>query len=280
MTRSLVLRSFQRNVPAVLGTAVLAICLLCALFAPLIAPYDPVVQNTANRLQGPTATHWLGTDDFGRDILSRIIYGSRTSMLVGVVATGIGLTAGTLLGVTAGFVGRRVDQVIMRGMDVLLSFPYILLAIVIMALLGPGIANLMIAIGVSRLPVFARVSRSIVLGIKNNEYVDAARSLGVPNRRILRRHILPNVIPPLIVQGTASLAEAVVVAASLNFLGLGIQPPTPDWGAMVSDGRRYVFDKYYIPLFPGLAITAVVLSMNLVGDWLRDVLDPRQRQAI
>jgi ABC-type dipeptide/oligopeptide/nickel transport system permease subunit len=262
------------------GAGVLAVCLACALFAPLIAPYDPIIQNTANRLRGPTATHWLGTDDFGRDILSRIIYGSRTSMLVGVVATSIGLTLGTLLGVMAGFAGGKADQGIMRAMDILLSFPYILLAIVIMALLGPGLSNLVIAIGVSRLPVFARVSRSIVLAIKHNEYIDAARSLGAQDRRLLARHILPNVIPPLIVQGTASLAEAVVVAASLNFLGLGIQPPTPDWGAMVSDGRRYVFDKYYIPLFPGLAITAVVLSMNLVGDWARDALDPRQRQAI
>jgi peptide/nickel transport system permease protein len=165
-------------------------------------------------------------------------------------------------------------------MDVLLSFPYILLAVVIMALLGPGISNLMIAIGVSRIPVFARVSRSIVLSVKTNEYVEAARSLGGSDRRILSRHIFPNVIPPLIVQATASLGEAVVVAASLNFLGLGIQPPTPDWGAMVSDGRRYIFDRYYIPLFPGLAITLAVLSMNLLGDWVRDVLDPRQRQAV
>jgi ABC-type dipeptide/oligopeptide/nickel transport system permease subunit len=262
------------------GAGVLAVCLACALFAPFLAPYDPIVQDTANRLKGPTAAHWLGTDDFGRDILSRIIYGSRTSMLVGVAATSIGLSLGTLLGVLGGFAGGRTDQGIMRGMDILLSFPYILLAIVIMALLGPGISNLMIAIGVSRLPIFARVSRSVVLAIKHNEYIDAARSLGARDRRLLARHVLPNVIPPLIVQGTASLAEAVVVAASLNFLGLGIQPPTPDWGAMVSDGRRYVFDRYYIPLFPGLAITAAVLSMNLVGDWVRDVLDPRQRQAI
>jgi ABC-type dipeptide/oligopeptide/nickel transport system permease subunit len=280
MTRSRTLRSFVRNVPAMVGAGVLAVCLACALFAPFLAPYDPIVQDTANRLKGPTAAHWLGTDDFGRDILSRIIYGSRTSMLVGVAATSIGLSLGTLLGVLGGFAGGRTDQGIMRGMDILLSFPYILLAIVIMALLGPGISNLMIAIGVSRLPIFARVSRSVVLAIKHNEYIDAARSLGARDRRLLARHVLPNVIPPLIVQGTASLAEAVVVAASLNFLGLGIQPPTPDWGAMVSDGRRYVFDRYYIPLFPGLAITAAVLSMNLVGDWVRDVLDPRQRQAI
>ncbi len=280
MMRSRALRSFVQNGPAMVGTAVLLVCLACALFAPLISPYDPIVQNTANRLMGPSAAHWLGTDDFGRDILSRIIYGSRTSMLVGVAATSIGLILGTLLGVMAGFVGKKTDQVIMRGMDILLSFPYILLAIVIMALLGPGISNLMIAIGVSRLPIFARVARSIVLAIKHNEYVDAARTLGARDCRLLARHILPNVVPPLIVQGTASLAEAVVTAASLNFLGLGIQPPTPDWGAMVSDGRRYVFDKFFIPLFPGLAITVVVLSMNLVGDWVRDVLDPRQRQEI
>jgi len=274
------LSNFTRNVPAMVGTAVLLLCLICALFAPWIAPYDPIIQNTSNRLKGPTKDHWLGTDDFGRDILSRVIYGSRTTMLVGAVATGIGFTLGTLFGVMGGFTGGKVDQVTMRAMDILLSFPYILLAIVIMALLGPGISNLMIAIGVSRVPIFARVSRSVVLSIKNNEYIESARSLGVGDSRILATHVLPNVFPPLIVQGTASLAEAVVTAASLNFLGLGIQPPTPDWGAMVSDGRRYIFDKYYIPLFPGLAITVVVLSMNLVGDWLRDVLDPRQRHLI
>lgn len=280
MTLKRALRSFFRNIPAVVGAGILLLCLLSAVFAPLIAPYDPIAQNTPNRLQGPSAAHWLGTDDFGRDILSRIVYGSRTSMLVGVVATGIGLTLGTLLGITGGFLGGRIDQLVMRAMDILLSFPYILLAIVIMAFLGPGLVNLMMAIGLSRVPIFARVTRSVVLSIKNNEYIEAARSLGLRDRNILVRHVLPNVIPPLIVQGTASVAEAVVVGASLNFLGLGIQPPTPDWGAMVSDGRRYVFDKYYIPLFPGLAITAVVLSMNLVGDWLRDILDPRDRQAV
>ena len=274
------LRSFTKNVSATAGAAVLLLCLVCALFAPLIAPYDPIVQNTSNRLKGPTKDHWLGTDDFGRDTLSRVIYGSRTSMLVGLVATSIGLTIGAALGILAGFAGGKTDQLTMRAMDILLSFPYILLAIVIMALLGPGISNLIIAIGVSRVPAFARVSRSIVLSIKNNEYIEAARSLGGSDSRILSKHILPNVLPPLIVQGTASLAEAIVTAASLNFLGLGIQPPTPDWGAMVSDGRRYIFDKYYIPLFPGLAITVVVLSMNLLGDWLRDVFDPRQRQAV
>jgi peptide/nickel transport system permease protein len=274
-----IMKSFFRNVPAVVGAFVLAVCLVCALAAPLVAPYDPIVQNTLNRLQPPSAAHWLGTDDFGRDILTRIIFGSRTSMLVGVTATCIGLAIGSAFGIIAGFAGGRVDQILMRGMDVLLSFPYILLAVVIMALLGPGISNLMIAIGVSRIPVFARLSRSIVLSVKTNEYVEAARSLGGSDRRILSRHIFPNVIPPLIVQATASLGEAVVVAASLNFLGLGIQPPTPDWGAMVSDGRRYIFDRYYIPLFPGLAITLVVLSMNLLGDWVRDVLDPRQRQS-
>lgn len=274
------LRSFTHNVPALLGAAVLLLCLGCVLFAPLIAPYDPIVQNTANRLKEPTRAHWLGTDDFGRDILSRVIYGSRTSMLVGVAATGLGFLLGILIGVLGGFLGGKVDQLTMRAMDILLSFPTILLAIVIMALLGPGLSNLMIAIGVSRVPIFARVARSVVLSIKHNEYIEAARSLGMREVRVLAAHVLPNVVPPVIVQGTASLAEAVVTAASLNFLGLGIQPPTPDWGAMVSDGRRYVFDKYYIPLFPGLAITAVVLSMNLVGDWLRDVLDPRQRRLV
>lgn len=271
------LKRFFRNASAVIGAALLALAVVSALLAPAIAPYDPVVQATAKRLQGPSRTHWLGTDDFGRDILSRVIYGTRTSIAVGVIATSIGLAVGGCLGIVSGFQGGRTDQIVMRGMDVTLSFPSILLAILIMALLGPNLLNLVIAIGVARVPLFARLSRSVVLSVKSNEYVEAAISVGSKTPRIILRHVLPNITAPLIVQGTAALAEAIVTAAALNFLGLGIQPPTPDWGAMVSDGRRFIFDHPYIPLFPGLAITVLVLSLNLVGDWLRDVLDPRLR---
>lgn len=271
------LRRFFRNASAVTGAALLALAVISALLAPAIAPYDPVVQDPAKRLQGPSRTHWLGTDDFGRDILSRVIYGTRTSIAVGVFATSIGLAVGACLGIVSGFQGGRTDQITMRAMDVMLSFPSILLAILIVALLGPNLLNLVIAIGVARVPLFARLSRSVVLSVKSNEYVEAAISVGSKTPRIILRHVLPNITAPLIVQGTAALAEAIVTAAALNFLGLGIQPPTPDWGAMVSDGRRFIFDHPYIPLFPGLAITVLVLSLNLVGDWLRDVLDPRLR---
>jgi ABC-type dipeptide/oligopeptide/nickel transport system permease subunit len=271
------LKSFLRNTSAIIGAALLVMAALAALFASYIAPYDPIAQDTANRLQAPSPAHWLGTDDFGRDILSRIIYGTRTSIAVGVIATAVGLMAGASLGVFGGFRGGRTDQVIMRAMDVMLSFPSILMAILIMALLGPSLMNLVIAIGLARVPLFARLSRSVVLSVRASEYVEAAVSLGSETPRIIVRHVLPNITAPLVVQGTATLAEAIVTAAALNFLGLGIQPPTPDWGAMVSDGRRFIFDHPYIPLFPGLAITGLVLSLNLVGDWLRDALDPRLR---
>ncbi len=274
------LKRFFRNASAVTGAALLALAVISALLAPAVAPYDPVVQDSAKRLQGPSRAHWLGTDDFGRDILSRVIYGTRTSIAVGVLATSIGLVVGACLGIVGGFQGGRTDQITMRAMDVMLSFPSILLAILIVALLGPNLLNLVIAIGVARVPLFARLSRSVVLSVKSNEYVEAAISVGSKTPRIILRHVLPNITAPLIVQGTAALAEAIVTAAALNFLGLGIQPPTPDWGAMVSDGRRFIFDHPYIPLFPGLAITVLVLSLNLVGDWLRDVLDPRLRGSV
>jgi peptide/nickel transport system permease protein len=271
------LSSLLRDVSAVIGASMFLVALISALFAPLIAPYDPIAQSPSRRLQAPSADHLLGTDAFGRDILSRVIYGSRTSISVGVISTGIGLTVGASFGVISGMYGGKTDQVIMRAMDVMLSFPYILLAIILMALLGPGLLNLVIAVGVSRVPIFARVSRSVVLSIRSNEYIEAAISLGSSSRHIILQHVIPNIMAPLIVQGTSVMAEAIVTAAALNFLGLGIQPPTPDWGAMVSDGRRFIFDYYYIPLFPGIAITILVLSLNLVGDWLRDVLDPRLR---
>lgn len=274
------LRSLFRNQAALLGIAVFLITLFAALFAPQIAPHDPVVQNTSQRLQKPSAQHWLGTDEFGRDMLSRVIYGARTSMVTGVVATLTGLALGAVLGVLSGYFGGRVDRLIMAAADIMLSFPYILLAILIVAMVGPGLVNLMVAIGLSRVPIFTRLVRSAVLSVKGQDYVLAAVSVGARHRRVIGKHVVPNIIAPLIVQASSTMAEAIVTASALNFLGLGIQPPTPDWGAMVSEGRRFIFDHYYIPLFPGLAITMLVLSLNLVGDWLRDALDPRLKGLV
>lgn len=270
-------RSLARNRTAQAGVAIFFVTLACAAFAPLIAPYDPIVQNTTVRLQGPSAEHWMGTDDFGRDLFSRVIYGARTSVITGIVATGTGLLIGTFLGLAGGFYGGRIDRAVSALTDVMLSFPYILLAILIVAIIGPGLVNVMVAVGVSRVPIFTRLVRSAVLGVKTNEYVVAATSIGSSNLRIITRHVFPNIAAALIVQASSTMAEAIVTASALNFLGLGVQPPTPDWGAMVSEGRRFIFDRAYIPLFPGLAITALVLSLNLIGDWLRDALDPRLR---
>jgi peptide/nickel transport system permease protein len=270
-------RSLARNRAAQAGVAIFLVTLACAIFAPVIAPYDPIIQNTSVRLQGPSIQHWMGTDDFGRDLFSRVIYGARTSVVTGVVATGIGLLIGTFLGLAGGFYGGRVDRAVSALSDIMLSFPYILLAILIVAIIGPGLVNVMLAVGISRVPIFTRLVRSAVLGVKTNEYVVAATSVGASNVRIIAKHVFPNIAAALIVQASSTMAEAIVTASALNFLGLGVQPPTPDWGAMVSEGRRFIFDRAYIPLFPGLAITALVLSLNLIGDWLRDVLDPRLR---
>lgn len=270
-------RSLGRNPAAIVGVVIFLVTIICAAFPQFIAPYDPIVQNTADRLQGPSAAHWMGTDDFGRDLLSRVIHGARTSVVTGIVATGTGLLVGTLLGLAGGFYGGRVDRAVSAVTDIMLSFPYILLAILIVAIIGPGLVNVMLAVGVSRIPIFTRLVRSAVLGVKTNEYVVAATSVGSSDLRIITKHVFPNIAAALIVQASSTMAEAIVTASALNFLGLGVQPPTPDWGAMVSEGRRFIFDRAYIPLFPGLAITALVLSLNLIGDWLRDVLDPRLR---
>jgi peptide/nickel transport system permease protein len=270
-----VLRRLRRHRLALVGLAFLGLLLLCALSADLISPYKPLDQAMNVRLKPPSAAHWLGTDDFGRDILTRILYGSRTSLQIGFVAVGIAASLGIVLGLTSGYFGGWVDSVVMRCMDVLLAFPAVLLAVTIMALLGPSTTNVMIAIGIAYIPLFARVVRGSVLTIKPNEYVQAARAAGASELRMLTYHIAPGTIGPIIVQVSLALAYAILAEAALSFLGLGTQPPTPTWGSMLSFGREFIREAPWFTFFPGFAIFITVLSLNLVGDGLSDALDPR-----
>jgi peptide/nickel transport system permease protein len=275
-----VLRALLTHKLALLGLAVLAVLVVAAVLGRAVAPYDENAVDVASRLQGPSADHLFGTDELGRDVLSRVLVAARGSLLVGLVSVGIALTAGVVLGLVAGFYGRWVDDVIMRLMDVLFAFPAILLAIAILAVLGPGVLNVMIAIGVVYTPIFARITRASVLSVREEVYVRAARSLGVGDLRLLRLHVLPNVLAPIIVQTSLSLAFAILSEAALSFLGLGVQPPDPSWGRMLLEGRGFVEQAWWMGVFPGLAIFVTVLSFNVVGDALRDALDPRQRSAI
>ncbi len=268
-------RRLRRHRLAFVGLGFIAALVLCAVFADLIAPYKPLEQAMTQRLRPPSAAHFFGTDDFGRDILSRILFGSRISLQVGFVAVGIAGTLGVVLGLLAGYFGGMVDSVLMRAMDVLLAFPAILLAVTIMALLGPSTTNVMIAIGIAYIPIFARVVRGSVLTVKPNEYVEAARACGATEWRTMLVHVLPGTTGPIIVQVSLALAYAILAEAALSFLGLGTQPPTPTWGSMLSFGREFVREAPWFTLFPGFAIFLTVLSLNLVGDGLSDALDPR-----
>lgn len=265
----------RQNRLSIVGLALIAGFLLLAFAAPLIAPADPMQQALYNRLSPPTLAHPFGTDDFGRDILSRVIYGARISLRVGVVAVLIALLLGTGIGLVAGYWGGWIDQVLMRVMDLLLAFPSILLAIGIVAILGPGLENAMLAVGIVAVPQYARLVRASVLTVRETDYVLAARALGASDVRILAIAILPNCLAPLIVQATLGLATAILDAAGLSFLGLGAQPPIPEWGAMLSQGRELIVRAPWVLTFPGGAIFLTVLAFNLVGDGLRDALDPK-----
>jgi peptide/nickel transport system permease protein len=273
--RSLIWRNFRRQHTALAGGVVLLLLVLGSLFANAIAPYDPVEQIPQASLQPPSRTFLLGTDIFGRDIFSRILYGGRVSLRIGLISVAIGATSGIILGLIAGYCGRWIDGVTMRVMDMFLALPGILLALVIVALLGPSITNVMISVGVSVIPVFTRVVRGSVLSARETTYVEAARVIGCPAHLILRRHILPNVVAPVMVLATLNIAWAIIIGASLSYLGVGVQPPSPEWGAMLSDGRDYLRGQWWIATFPGMAIFVTVLSINLVGDGLREALDPR-----
>jgi peptide/nickel transport system permease protein len=266
-----------RKRPALLGLILCLLVLFCAVFPSLLAPYDPYDIQVKNRLQKPSLEHWFGTDELGRDVLTRIIYGARVSVAVGVTSILIALTVGVPLGVLSAFYGRTVDSVVMRTMDGLAAFPAILLALAILSAMGPNIRNAMIAIGIVYLPAFSRVARSAVLSVQENEFVDAARAAGATNTYLMTKTLLPNCMAPVLVHASLGFATAIITEAALSFLGLGAQPPTPSWGAMLQQGRQFMSQNVAYSIAAGSAIFLSVLGLNLVGDGLRDVLDPRLR---
>jgi peptide/nickel transport system permease protein len=267
----------KKNKTAILGLIVFLLLILMALLAPVLYDYDTQVikQNIPTRLMPPNAAHPFGTDEMGRDIMARVVYGSRMSLFIGFAAVSVSLLVGGFLGAISGYYGGTLDNVIMRFMDILLAIPGTLLAITIVAALGPSIFNLIIALSVSYIPNFARVVRGPVLTVRDVEFVEAAKAIGAKTRTIIFSHVLPNSMAPVIVQTTLNVASVILTIAGLSFLGLGIQPPMPEWGAMLSSGRTYIRDQSYMTLFPGLAIMLTILSLNLLGDGLRDALDPR-----
>jgi peptide/nickel transport system permease protein len=268
---------FRRNRLALVGLVLVVVLAVSAALAPWLAPYDPARQSLIEKRAKPGAKYVLGADEFGRDILSRVIYGSRVALLVGVLSALIAVAGGLLLGTAAGFVGGWLDAVMMRGIEILLAFPYLLLALAIVAALGTGALNTTIAVGIWGVPAVTRIVRGSVLALRETEYVGAARALGAPVTAVLRRHILPNIVPSLIVYATLFMANAILLEAALSFLGLGVQPPTASWGLMVSTGRDVLLVAPHVATVPGLAIMVAVLAFNLVGDGLRDALDPRLR---
>jgi len=270
-------KRLRRRGGAMFGLAVVVFFVVIAMLAPWVAPYDPLATSWSEVRGAPSAAHLFGSDELGRDVLSRIIWGARASILAGLVSVSISLALGVPIGMAAGYLGRWADALISRITDAMLACPFLILAIALAAFLGPSLANAMIAIGISAAPVFIRLTRAQVLAAKSEDYVEAARALGNPHLRIALRHILPNIVAPLIVQATLAIAAAFIAEASLSFLGLGQQPPAPSWGSMLNTARNYVDQAPWIAIWPGLSIFLLVLSFNLLGDGLRDALDPRHR---
>ncbi len=274
----LTLKILSRNPTAVAGMVIIVLMGLVAIFAGWLAPFDPIRISLSERLQPPSMTHWFGTDEVGRDILSRVMYGARISLRIGIVVVSIAGVLGTVIGAAAGFLGRWSDAVIMRIMDVILSFPSLVLAMALAAALGPGLTNAVIAVAFVMIPKFARLSRGEALAVKERQYIAAARVSGASSPWIIVNHVLPNCVNSVIVLATLTLGDTILIAASLSFIGLGAQPPTPEWGAMISVGRKFLMDHPWYAAFPGVFILVTVIGFNILGDALRDVLDPRIRR--
>ena len=271
------MRRLLRRKGAVFGLFVIALLVAAALLAPLVSPYDPSLQTWSAVRKAPSALHWFGTDDVGRDVLARVIYGARASLMAGIISVAIAIALGVPAGLIAGYVGGFVDALFGRITDAMLACPFLILAIALAAFLGPSLGNAMIAIGITTTPIFVRLTRAQVMAVKVEDYVEAARAVGNPHWRIALVHILPNILPALLVQATLSLAAAIIAEAALSFLGLGQQPPAPSWGSMLNAAQRFLVNAPWMAVWPGLAIFLAVLSFNLVGDGLRDALDPRSR---
>jgi peptide/nickel transport system permease protein len=271
------LKAFRTNKLSWVGASIFTVIVLVAIAAPLLAPHDPLAQNIIDRLEGPSTDYWLGTDAYGRDILSRLLYGARVSLVIAVAAIGSAMIIGSAIGIVAGYYGGVVDLIIMQVMDVLLAFPALILGLIVVAMLGPSMENLIIAISLTAIPPFARIARAPTIVVKERDYIEACRALGYNDLRIMVLHVLPNVLSEVLVMGSLWLATAIRVEASLSFIGLGVKPPTASWGGMIREGFENILDNMWLSIFPSIAILLVVFSLNLLGDGLRDAIDPKTR---
>ena len=271
------LKAFRTNKLTWVGAVIFVVIVVVALAAPLLSPYDPLEQHIFDRLEAPSADYWLGTDAYGRDILSRLLFGARVSLVIGVAAIGSAMLIGSAIGIVAGYYGGKIDLVIMQVMDVLLAFPALILGLIVVAMLGPSMENLIIAISLTAIPPFARIARAPTIVVKERDYIEACRALGYGDFRIMTLHVLPNVLSEILVMGSLWLATAIRVEASLSFIGLGVKPPTASWGGMIREGFENILDTFWLSLFPSLAILLVVFSLNLLGDGMRDAIDPKTR---
>ncbi len=271
------IKAFNTNKTSWVGLVVFLIVCLLAILAPLVAPHDPLEQNILFRLKPPSIEHWMGTDYYGRDIFSRLLYGAQISLVIGLLAIGAAMIIGSFIGLVAGYRGGRTDIIMMQTMDVLLAFPSLILGLIVVAMLGPSITNLVIAIALTAIPPFARIARAPTIAVKEREFVEAGRALGYSDLRLMLGHILPNILPEILVMGSLWLATAIRVEASLAFIGLGVAPPTATWGGMIREGFENILDSFWLALFPSFAILVVVFALNLLGDGLRDAIDPKLR---